>query len=176
MLPTRKGVKNKMQAVISFLSTQGFANFLILVGVAVATWSIFSNRTITRRKQTAEMLLALRSDDKIGDGYKVLRTRHENKGKKSLEQLANPSEENEDELRDADCTRYLLNHWETVAVGIKQGIYCKRILKEAHCTIICNMVNQAEPYIKKVRANTGKNTIWREIELLANEWVKNPLK
>ncbi len=155
-----------------FLGSQAFANLAIGLGVLVAVVSVKSAHTTAKRKQTADLLFGTRADAELSKGYMRLQTLH-NATDANMRSFAAPDRRNSIE---ANEIRYVLNHWERVCVGVKQGIYCEDMLREANYSTITDLYTHATPFIAAVREATHKNTYYQELESLAKRWKKRPLK
>ncbi|MCD2772789.1 DUF4760 domain-containing protein, partial [Pseudomonas aeruginosa] len=79
------------------------------------------------------------------------------------------------ESEEANEIRYVLNHWERICVGINQGIYCEKMLREANYSTVMKLYEQAEPFIRAIREIEKKKTFYQELEKLHSKWVKKPL-
>ena len=77
---------------------------------------------------------------------------------------------------EAAAIRTILNHYETMAVAIHEGIADEEIYKRWHFTTIKTHWKSSEGYIKKVRARVNCDTIYGEFEELAKRWEKKPLQ
>ncbi len=71
---------------------------------------------------------------------------------------------------------YVLNHFETVCVGIKSGIYDEEMVKSAWCTMMISTYELAAPVVQAMRKKDNKDTIFQEYELLVTRWKDQPLK
>ena len=149
-----------------------FKGFLVMIGVIVAITSIASARTIARRKQTADLMFGTRADDNLSKGYKCLQRLH-TAPDSNMRSFASDEKSNSD---DANSIRYVLNHWERVFVGVRQGIYDEKMLREANYNTVIRVWAQAKPYIEAVREAEQKPTYYQCLESAARRWKKNPLK
>jgi|UPI000762D6F8 hypothetical protein len=176
-MPERKiGGMETVAAIWMFfkecLSTEWFKGFMVMTGVVVAITSVVSARTIARRKQTADLMFGTRSDEKLSDGYKCLARLH-NAADSNMRALAREDKRNSDE---ANEVRYVLNHWERVFVGLRQGIYDEKMLREANYNTVLKTWAQAKPYIEAVREAEQRQTYYQCLEFYAKRWRKKPLE
>lgn len=155
-------------SIVSILCSEGFRTFLIALGVLVAIISVVTARSLARKKQTADMLFASRSDSKLQEGYKHIADFH-NGADKNIRTLADSKTE------EAYAVKYVLNHFELLSVGIQAGIYDEDMIKNSWCMIVCDTYERTQPLIKAVREKQ-KTTVLQEFEWLATRWDKNPLK
>jgi hypothetical protein len=146
-------------------------NLAVVVGVGVAIVSVVTARGIARKKQSADMLFNSRGDERLQAAYRRLIEYHN--GEKNIRLLAIGEERKSEECKDI---RYLLNHLESLAVGIDAGIYDEPMLKSSWCGIVTDTYTHAATYISAVREQDKRPTIYQELEWLAKRWARNPLK
>lgn len=159
-------------ATLAFLSSELFRNFLILCGVVVAISSVLSAKGTARRKQTADLLFGTRSDEELDKGYKRLRTLHDATDD-NVRAYSHPDKRGTDATNEI---RYALNHWERISVGITEGIYDERMLRQTNYSNVLTLYEHAEPFIRGVREFSGKDTYYQDLECLVESWKKKPLK
>ncbi|MCD5970781.1 DUF4760 domain-containing protein [Pseudomonas quasicaspiana] len=157
---------------VAFLASELFRNFLILSGVVVAITSVLSAKGTARRKQTADMLFGARSDKELDTSYKRLRALH-TATDDNVRAYAHPDKSGTDAVNEI---RYGLNHWERISVGICEGIYDEEMLRQTNYTNVLRLFEHAEPFIKAIRINDGKDTYYQDLECMVKRWEKNPLK
>lgn len=66
--------------------------------------------------------------------------------------------------------RWLLNHAETLAIGLKNHVYDEEMTYDHSSLVISNFWQWAQPYVKTIRAIDP--TIWNEQEFYAKRWAK----
>lgn len=142
---------------------------LILAGVIVAVVSIASARKTARKKQTADLLLSSRADKDLVNGLRCLARLD---GAEN-ENLGSYASRDKDDTDAAVAIRYVLNHWEYVCVGIQSDIYDEEMLKRASYNTVVRLFQCARPFIEKLRQNTGRPTLYQELEWLYNRWEKS---
>jgi hypothetical protein len=77
---------------------------------------------------------------------------------------------------DAKKIRYTLNFYETISVGIQEGIYDEMMFKRVTCGSVIGAYDRTISLILAIRAETKRDTIFSEFEWLAKRWKANPLK
>ncbi|MEN5115874.1 DUF4760 domain-containing protein [Luteimonas sp. TWI662] len=132
--------------------------------------SVLTARSIARKKQTADLLFATRSDAKLQEGYNYI-SEYSTTTTKNIIALAEANAESSH----AEAVRYVLNHLEGVEVGIAAGIYDEVMLKRMWCSIVLQTFERTQPLIAAIRRKQAKETILQEFECLAQRWKKNPL-
>lgn len=147
------------------------STLILAAGVAVAVRSISMNRLVAKRKETVQLLFNARNDENLNEGMRLLETIHEDPNNNirayGKEKKGDP---------EAALIRYVLNHWERIAIAIKEETYCERIIKNSSCSSFLSLHEQATPMILAIRQATGKNTYYQEIDWLAARWKKKPLQ
>ncbi|PZQ38991.1 MULTISPECIES: DUF4760 domain-containing protein [Pseudomonas] len=154
------------------VASEAFRGSVMLLAVLVAVVSVISVKSTAKKKQTADLLFGTRSDDKLSAGYRCLQDLHKG-ADLNIRTLANGSEEHADK---AASVRYVLNHWERVFVGVRQGIYDECMLREANYNVVIRMYDQARPFIEAVREKSQIPTYWQCLEQAVTRWRKKPLK
>lgn len=171
--------------LINGLGSELLRNGLLVLGLTVAIISVWTSKVIARRKQTADLMFASRSDLQLSEGYEVIRQLHNDPNGNIRAafpaQKAMPDNEEEakkytEQKKRATQINYVLNHWERVSIGIDEGIYDERMLRYSHNTSVTNLYTQALPYIEVVRERTRVPTYYVDIERLALRWKTMPLK
>ncbi|MCF3479581.1 DUF4760 domain-containing protein [Stenotrophomonas maltophilia] len=161
-----------MDWLIAAVETAFFRNVAFLVGVMVAVLSVISVRATARRKQSADVIFATRNDELLRKGIRLIREEalHENSNIRKYARAPEAQSEN------AAAIRYVLNHFEYVAVGIRNGIYDEGMFKEASYSTIMEIRRHSETYIADVRTEQKRDTIYQEFCWLCERWKKKPLK
>lgn len=159
-----------MEWIKGVLSAEAFRGAVIALGVVVAIVSVWTSRSIAKKKQVADMLFASRGDQQLQAGCRLVKSLNEDKTK-NLGMLYGDDEHKPM----VDQVLYVLNHFESVCVGIKNGIYDEKMVKDAWCTMMMTSYDHSEPLIKAVRKAHGKDTIFQEFEHLVSRWRKAPL-
>ena len=67
-----------------------------------------------------------------------------------------------------------VNHYEYVAVAIRQGIYDETIFKNASYTTLIKLYDRTKPFIDEMRRIKAP-TVWQEFEWLMLRWKACPL-
>lgn len=145
-------------------------NALVGLGVIVAIVSVHTSRVIAGKRESAHLLFTTRGDDTLQEAHRVVRERFESEDK-NLQSLVKDYES-----EDARALRYLLNHFETVSVGIQSGIYNEAMLKRCWCTILVTAYDQTHSYITALRSRDQSPTVYQEFEWLAKRWKKRRIK
>ncbi|RLK56226.1 uncharacterized protein DUF4760 [Stenotrophomonas rhizophila] len=160
-----------MEWLKELLASEAFRGAMIGLGVVVAILSVLTSRKIAKRKQVADMLFASRGDDKLQVGCRVARDLHQAKNKNLRMMLDDP-----EHTKETNEILYVLNHFETVSVGIKNDIYDEKMVKDAWCTMMCNTFEYSKPLVEAMRGKYGKPTIFQEYELLVARWATSQVK
>lgn len=147
---------------LHILSTKGH----FIVGALIALWGVLSARQIARRKNSTDVLLCARQDEKYAQGMRTISALHES----TSEDINTYALENKKDPKAIDI-RYVLNHWEHISVGIQNGIYCEKILKEASGTTVTKLFDKTMIFIETVnKEKPNKPTYYQDFKWLANRW------
>lgn len=156
--------------MLEYFDGESLRNALVAFGVLVAVVSVHTARSIARRKQTADLLFASRGDSGLQEGYELI-SEYNAAPTKNIRSLGSDLAASEE----AKKVRYVLNHFESVSVGIQAGIYDEDMLKKCWFTIVIRTYDQAHPMVIAMREK-NKPTILQEFEWLAARWKAKPLK
>lgn len=149
---------------------------IMAFAVIVAIVSVWSVKNTAKKKQTADLLFAVRSDDRIIRASRTLKELHDSNN--NIRLWADPKFEfeSEEQAQQAEDIRYILNHYERLSVGLQSGIYDENMLKKSQYTIITRTYEWAKPFMEGVRDRANSPTAFQEFEWLALRWCKNKLK
>lgn len=161
-----------MDWFIDAIGSTFFRNVSFLVGVLVAVISVLSVRATARKKQSADVIFAIRNDSLLREGIRVIREEatHHNSNIRKYAKTPDSQSDN------AASIRYVLNHFEYVSVGIQNGIYDEDMFKKASFSTIMEIRRHTETYITDVRTAQNRDTIYQEFCWLCERWKKKPLR
>lgn len=140
-----------------------------LIASLVAIWGVVSQRLISRRKATADLIFTIANDR---DSIQAQNQFAKSKEAGDLESYANPGKTICDEARKIQL---ILNNYENVAIGIKRGTLDYNIIKDNWRSSIIYHWENGEAFIIKSRRETSQATLWKEFEVLYG-WVKDDKK
>lgn len=150
------------------VSSPVFRNLSFLLGVLVAVISVLSARATAKKKQSADLLSSTRSDEELVTGLRCLSSLH-NRDDANIRQYAHDSKADTDE---AKSIRYVLNHYEYVAVGLQSGIYDESMLRRASHNTVVSLYTHARPFIEALREHKNRPTLYQEMQCMAERWVE----
>jgi len=149
-----------------------------LLAVIVAGAAIWSSRRIAQRRAAIDYLMVTEQDRQWDAGYDFLR-RKKAQGITDISYLLRNDAQSDDyaekNQENAALIDSILNILEYMAVGIRQGIFCERTLKQASFGVVTGTYKVTELYIKALRLKGGSKTAFQEFEGLAKRWEKYPL-
>ena len=148
------------------ISSPVFRNISFLFGVLVAIVSVLSARATAKKKQSADLLSSTRSDEELVTGLRCLSSLH-NRADANNRQYANDAQADTDE---AKCIRYVLNHYEYVAVGLQSGIYDETMLRRASHNTVVSLFTHARPFIEALREHKNRPSLYQEMQCMAERW------
>lgn len=148
------------------ISSPVFRNISFLFGVLVAVVSVLSARATAKKKQSADLLSSTRSDEELVNGLRCLSNLH-NRVDANIRQYA------QDAMADsieAKSIRYVLNHYEYVAVGLQSGIYDEAMLRRASHNTLVSLFTHARPFIEALRDHKNRPSLYQEMQCMAERW------
>ena len=135
--------------------------------VAVAVWGVISQRAITRRRATIELMAAAEADKDVIDARrKFIELARADGG------LAVYAEEGKEKDADTQSIRLVLNSFELVAIGIQRGVIDYKLYKLWFRGGVIQYWMFAEPFVKRLRQRTSNKALYHEFEELAR-WIQD---
>lgn len=150
------------------ISSPVFRNVSFLFGVLVAIVSVLSARATAKKKQSADLLSSTRSDEELVNGLRCLSILH-NRPDANIRQYASDSQADTEE---AKSIRYVLNHYEYVAVGLQSGIYHETMLRRASHNTLVSLFTHARPFIEALREHKNRPSLYQEMQCMAERWLE----
>lgn len=147
---------------------EAIRNIAGTISVVVAALSLFTSVRITKRKQSADLILGGRNDKAFADGLRAIRESGRNRG---IRELAWPRHHNGEACMGI---RYALNYLEAISVGIQAGIYDEEMFLRNFRFTVINIHQYAHPFIVELRAVLGEEggSAYREFEKMATTWAR----
>lgn len=128
-----------------------------LVAVLVAVIALLQKRNLSRITHTLQFIEDYNSDPRVDEAHRFL---HSIKGKSRDEQLSKFSENRADFL-------FLLNKFEILAIGLKERIYDKSMIKDCFGYDIHRIYFASEDLISHIRENDSDKEAFSHFERLA---------
>ena len=141
-----------------------------ILGASVALWAIFSNRHMSRLKNSMDFIASYNEDEDITAAIREV-TKLEDSSSNDVQQLA--TDPHRDQARHI---RTVLNYYEAMSVCINRKIYSEKIIKETLYTSMTDMWRICRPYVDERRRQKKRNTYYQELQGIAERWEKKPLK
>lgn len=146
----------------------------LVVGVVASTIAIvaiYSNRQLSKKKNSLETILAVKGDEQLRKAISVIHDTHKDPDT-NIETYAYAKYASDDISKKI---RYALNFYEYLAVGIHKKVYDESILKESMYTTMITVHSRCEAFIDTIRRD-GHETALCHFESLAKRWINKPLK
>lgn len=136
------------------------------LAAAIALWGVTSQRAITRRRSTLELIARAEADkDIIAARTKFIELARCNGG---LEKYAEEDLEKEDETQKI---RLVLNEFELVSIGIQRGVVDYKLYRLWFRAGVVRYWMFAEPFVKRLRQRTSNKALYHEFEEMAR-WMQ----
>lgn len=137
-----------------------------LVGGLIALWSINNQNRIARMRATLDVILKSESDTYYQNIYSTFTSEHTRP--EGLAALKDAHSDNEKRSRrDVDD---FLNHYELIAIAIKQQILDEDFYKEWMKSVYIRHYRYAEKYINSFAKEKNKNLTFINFRELAEKW------
>lgn len=158
-------------ALFDFSDVIGIATLVVLVVTAFyARSAIKSQTTINQKRAAIDLMIQMKQDQLMVDVYPIINRIHKDT-RDSIELYANPDPERTDEKKkEVAKIRYLLNYYETICVGINNGIYDEQIIIDNRYTPMVTTYIFTKRYIETVRQNAGTDSSYEHFENRILEW------
>lgn len=156
----------------NFLNTHSskIAEIAIVIAAMAGFSVIYFSSKIARRRATVDMIRSFEvSEDHYEHHGLFIKLCNKNL-KKDGEILTQYATLDTQSSKEAAAIRYMLNHYEFMAVGIKQGILCEYLYSMWYYSTVIKHYNCTKLYIGAVRQNGGSDDYYIEFEKLAEKW------
>lgn len=139
----------------------------VLIGAALATtgwlYTARRQRTVARKQHTLNVMLQAE--------YATTHREAMNAVRPSLSSGKCPDITGADQA-DRESYRTILNHYELLSAGIRNGDFDERMVRDAHRGSIVCMYEACEQQIFKMRNARRRQTIYEHFEWLYKRWEK----
>jgi hypothetical protein len=139
-----------------------------IVAAVMATITILSSRKTARQKNATDLMMRLNEANHLKEGFDLLREIHHDDGVSIETYAKNPNENTEDEHK----SRQVLNYYESLAAGIRGGIYDEKIVRDNRRSIIISVWEMTKPYIEKLRKMEKNEAYYEHLEWLVKCFCK----
>jgi hypothetical protein len=154
--------------------TYGFwcQTLILFLAAVFAFIAIVSSRRIERKKAAMEAIFEGKKDAELQKGLRLIVAIHD--GEKKIAHFAKKDQLDSEESK---SIRYVLNHFESLSVGVYRGIYDEKTLKSSQYSTITRLYDRTKTYIETIRTEpNGSPTHFQEVECLACRWNSKGLK
>ena len=126
--------------------------FTLLGGLLYAGISVASARKTARQNAFLAFVRNYNHDTRIDDAIAILRAGyHDDLSKKEISQV-----------------KYFLNEFEILAIGLKAGIYDRKMATNSFGLELATYHDQAALFIRDIRKESGETRAYSEFEILAH--------
>ncbi len=156
-------------------------NFGFVLTASIAAVAILHNDKMSRRRATIDLILSKNQDKDLKDSDEAV----SKLTKQKLEELAiklkasafdGINDPNEEEKSQISAILRVLNWYEFIATGIREGAFDYKIYHRNRHTLTVRDWDKLEPFVNQLRLNQGKDTFFKEFSWLASSFKKYPLK
>lgn len=146
---------------------------VIMATTATAAFlAIWRNQVIARRRATIDLVIAQRSDETLQTSKRKLAELHDDQQDCLAKYAANEHREGEE----SKAILAVLNHYEFVATGIKEGAFDERVYKKMLHGVLVRDYDALKGFIQELRRTRSHKTLFQEYEWLGKKWKAKPLK
>lgn len=168
---------------IANASTWFFLNnsFGFVLTATIAAVAILHNDKMSRRRATIDLILSRNQDDDLKKSDETMSKLEEKKLRELAIKLKSSAydginDPDELELQQISSILEVLNWYEFVATGVREGAFDYKIFHRNRHTLTVRDWDKLEPFVNQLRLNEDKNTFFKEFAWLAYNFKKYPLK
>ncbi len=163
---------------------------VFFASAVIASSTIKSSRVTARERATLDTILDDNKDEDLYDAKILIHEFNKDPSayyarlqdtvskRDSLAQLfqvdPNLLTENEHNVRKSVIKA--LNRYEFYAIGINQGLLDEILFKRMHCSNVLRLWESTSTAVNQLRTYAKKDTLFKDLEHLANKWKANELK
>ncbi len=161
---------------------------VIAISAVIAFLTINASRNTSRERATLDIIIDDYRDTNLFEAktkiYDFIENKDEYKKKNtnvSKDSLVEICRAHDSELSDGDTIlkkdlMLVLNRHEFYASAINTGLLDETLFKRVHCSNIIKIWDKLYPTVNQIRQVAKKDTIFKDLEILALRWKANPLK
>lgn len=178
----------------------GFSQLIVyIIAALIAAITIYTNVKSSKERATLDMILNDHNDHSFQKSKRIVFefARKVQNDPKAINDITNlflspniPSKptnknffklkqdikiDNEDLTDLKDAFLLVMNRHEFYAAGINSGLLDENIFKRANCNTFIKIWDAFSTTVLAIRKKEGKDTIFKELEILAIKWKMNPL-
>lgn len=139
-----------------------------LISALAAVLVIYYNGKQARVRALIDLMMKLKSDDKLVEATRRVNALKSN-GEKLSTHVGGDSQERKDIL-------LVLNNQEFIAVGIRLKAFDEGVYKQSQYSNVVRLWNACKGFIYELREADGINTLFQDFEKLAKKWESKPIK
>ena len=140
------------------------------IAALIAIWGLIYQRNTARRHTTVERISNMESNPEMIEARKLFIELAKSPG-----DLARWAEADQEQTEQAFAIAHVLNNYELMSIGIKNGIIDYEIFRSWHKTSAINFWYHGAPFVMRIRERVGNNMIYNEFEELVG-WLKGDKK
>lgn len=165
--------------VFAWLYQNHIYGFVLTASIAAA--AIMHNEKVSRRRATIDLIMKREVDAQLTKSQEIVSGLNADK----LQELAiklkssvydGVDDPNEDDLEQIKAIYHVLNWYEFVSTGIREGALDYKIFWRNYCTLTIGDWEHIKPFVIQYRNDRQKNTYFKEFCWLASNFKKYPLK
>lgn len=170
---------------------------IFTISAFIAYRTISSSRAVSRERATLDTILADNKDTHLIEAKTSVYAFVENANKYLEKVKLNLNSEHQDvklrqtlsqicEVDEVDLNQIehelkqkmmvVLNRHEFYAIGINSKLLDENLFKRMHCSNFLKLWDKTQSAVTQLRTKTGKDTLFKDFEQLANRWKANPLR
>ncbi|CAC9600300.1 hypothetical protein [uncultured Gammaproteobacteria bacterium] len=152
--------------IYDFLNSQASTTIAGFVIIMVSIFAIYFQRKTTKQKVVLKFLDKLSTEQSLINSAKFSKNCHLNP-EMSVELIA--TSKKTEHRKEQIQLEVILNYFKSLSMGVRIGIYDKKIACLSQKQQIIHTFQQTKPYIKYIRKDLDNNKIFKNLEWLSNK-------
>ncbi|WP_160280073.1 DUF4760 domain-containing protein [Cellvibrio mixtus] len=149
----------------------GIINLVILLITAVAAFiAIGINQAINRKRATVEMVLNHNQNAQLQEANEAINELLHS------QQITSLSANDKKDSPERKALLKVLNAYEFIANGIKEGVFDKQLYKRMQYGTVVRDWEAFAPFVMHLRTQVQRPTLFQDFQWLYKEFKKQPLK
>jgi hypothetical protein len=143
---------------------------VLAISAGGALWIVRARGTQEKRRATVDLISHQKRDEKLEAARTLMHKLHDD-GEKNLAKFLLTTDSKE-----FQSILLVLNAYEFVAAGIRQGALDEKTYKRLRCYNLMKDWDALCGFVLEFRRIKGFKTLFQDFQWLNERWVKNPLK
>lgn len=148
-----------------------------VISALAGVYVIYHNGKLAKKRALIDLIMQQRADEDLNKSLRrVYELTHSSERLSKFVDLSSSNASDKSFPEDRAHILKVLNNQEFIAVGIRMGAFDESVYKELQCSNVLKLWNATSGFVYELRKIENRNTIFQDLERLANKWEKKPIK